>query len=166
MQIKHIEHPEDTILTGNLQVLNWFTTQGKLSLKIDGCPAIFWGTDPNCGRFFVGTKSVFNKKKKKICHSHEEIDLLYGKSEDRTSLSCKLHACFDALPRTSKIYQGDFIGYGGDDLYQPNTLGYLFPDKITQKIIVAPHTEYTVWGNTLLDTDCLLYTSPSPRDIS
>ena len=61
------------------------------------------------------------------------------------SLADKLHACFDALPRTRKIYQGDFIGYGGDDLYQPNTLGYLFPDKITQKIIVAPHTEYTVW---------------------
>ena len=152
MHIKHIEHPEDTILTGDLQVLNWFTTQGKLSLKIDGCPAIFWGTDPNCGRFFVGTKSVFNKKKKKICHSHEEIDLLYGKSEDKTSLSCKLHACFDALPRTSKIYQGDFIGYGGDDLYQPNTLGYLFPDKITHQIIIAPHTEYIVEGNTLLDT--------------
>ena len=152
MQLKHIEHPEDTILTGHLSVLNWFTTQGKLSLKIDGCPAIFWGTDPNCGRFFVGTKSVFNKKKKKICHSHEEIDLLYGKSEDKTSLSCKLHACFDALPRTSKIYQGDFIGYGGDDLYQPNTLGYLFPDKITHQIIIAPHTEYIVEGSTLLDT--------------
>ena len=38
-------------------------------------------------------------------------------------------------------------------MYQPNTLGYLFPDKITQKIIVAPHTEYIVWGNTLVDTD-------------
>jgi len=152
MQIKHIEHPEDTILTGDLSVLNWFTTQGKLSLKIDGCPAIVWGTDPECGQFFVGTKSIFNKVKKKICHSHEEIDLLYGKSQDQTSLSCKLHSCFDALPRTDKIYQGDFIGYGGDDLYQPNTLGYLFPDIITHDVIIAPHTEYIVEGNTLLDT--------------
>ena len=155
MQLKHIEHPEDTILTGDLSVLNWFTTQGKLSLKIDGCPAVFWGTDPANGKFFVGTKSVFNKKKKKICHSHEEIDLLYGKSEDKTSLSCKLHACFDALPRTSKIYQGDFIGYGGDDLYQPNTLGYLFPDVITHDVIIAPHTEYIVEGKTLLDTNAI-----------
>ena len=78
MQLKHIEHPEDTILTGHLSVLNWFTTQGKLSLKIDGCPAIVWGTNPENGKFFVGTKSVFNKVKKMICHSHEEIDRLYS----------------------------------------------------------------------------------------
>ena len=149
MQLKHIEHPEDTILTGDLSVLNWFTTQGKLSLKIDGCPAIVWGTNPENGKFFVGTKSVFNKVKKMICHSHEEIDKLYSSKKD---LREKLHLSLDALPRTRKIYQGDFIGVGGDDLYQPNTLGYLFPDKITQKVIIAPHTEYTVEGNTLVDT--------------
>ena len=40
MQLKHIEHPEDTILTGDLSAINWFTLQGKVSLKIDGCPAI------------------------------------------------------------------------------------------------------------------------------
>ncbi len=34
MQLKHIEHPEDTIFTGDLSALNWFTTQGKLSLKM------------------------------------------------------------------------------------------------------------------------------------
>ena len=149
MQLKHIEHPEDTILTGDLSVLNWFTTQGKLSLKIDGCPAIVWGTDPECGQFFVGTKSVFNKVKKMICHSHDEIDTLYADKED---LADKLHYCFDALPRTESIYQGDLIGLGGDDLYQPNTIGYLFPDVITHDVIVAPHTEYIVEGNTLLDT--------------
>ena len=109
-----------------------------------------WGTNPENGKFFVGTKSVFNKVKKMICHSHEEIDRLYS---SKKGLAEKLHLSFDILPRTRKIYQGDFIGVGGDDLYQPNTIGYLFPDKITQKIIVAPHTEYIVWGNTLLDTD-------------
>ena len=46
MQLKHIEHPEDTILTGDLSAINWFTLQGKVSLKIDGCPAIVWGTNP------------------------------------------------------------------------------------------------------------------------
>ena len=97
MQLKHIEHPEDTILTGDLSVLNWFITQGKLSLKIDGCPAIVWGTDPECGQFFVGTKSVFNKRKKMICHSHDEIDMLYA---DKDELADKLHYCLDALPHT------------------------------------------------------------------
>ena len=67
MQLKHIEHPEDTILTGDLSAINWFTIQGKLSLKIDGCPAIVWGTNPENDKFFVGTKSVFNKVKKMIC---------------------------------------------------------------------------------------------------
>ena len=149
MQLKHIEHPEDTILTGDLSVLNWFTTQGKLSLKIDGCPAIVWGTDPECGQFFVGTKSVFNKVKKMICHSHDEIDILYA---DKDELADKLHYCLDALPHTEHIYQGDLIGLGGDDLYQPNTIGYLFPDVITHDVIVAPHTEYIVEGDTLVDT--------------
>ena len=74
MQNKHLEHPEDTILTGNLDVLDWFTARGKLSVKIDGAPAIVWGTDPATGTFFVGTKAVFNKKKIRIAHSHEEID--------------------------------------------------------------------------------------------
>ena len=149
MQLKHIEHPEDTILTGDLSAINWFTTKGKLSLKIDGCPAIVWGTNPENGKFFVGTKSVFNKVKKMICHSHEEIDILYSNKKD---LADKLHLCFDNLTRTNHIYQGDFIGVGGDDLYQPNTIGYLFPDKIHHNIIVAPHTEYLASGSTLLDT--------------
>ena len=157
MQLKHIEHPEDTILTGDLSALNWFTTHGKLSLKIDGCPAIVWGTNPENGKFFVGTKSVFNKVKKMICHSHEEIDILYSKKKD---LANKLHACLDTLPRTNKIYQGDFIGLGGDDLYKPNTLLYLFPDKIKHKIIVAPHTEYVCTGSSLLDTHALPLETP------
>ena len=101
MQLKHIEHPEDTILTGDLSAINWFTLQGKVSLKIDGCPAIVWGTNPENGKFFVGTKSVFNKVKKMICHSHEEIDILY---KDKKDLADKLHKCFDNLDRTENIY--------------------------------------------------------------
>ncbi len=41
MQNKHIEHPEDSILTGDLSVLDWFTAPSKVSVKIDGAPAIF-----------------------------------------------------------------------------------------------------------------------------
>ena len=162
MQLKHIEHPEDTILTGDLSAINWFTTKGKLSLKIDGCPAIVWGTNPENGKFFVGTKSVFNKVKKMICHSHEEIDILYRDKED---LANKLHSCFDNLVRTDKIYQGDLLGIGGDDFYQPNTIGYLFPYKIDHNIIVAPHTEYLVSGNTLLDTHAFPLTRTLENDL-
>ena len=148
MQLKHIEHPEDSILTGDLSALNWFTTKSKISLKIDGTPSIVWGTNPESGKFFVGTKSVFNKIKKKINESIEDIE----RNHPDKDLQDKLKACFHNLPRTSKIYQGDFIGFGGDDWYKPNTIGYLFPHKINHNIIVAPHTVYDVWGNTLLDT--------------
>ena len=152
MQLKHIEHPEDTILTGDLSAINWFTLQGKVSLKIDGCPAIVWGTNPENDKFFVGTKSVFNKVKKMVCHSHEEIDILYA---DKPDLANKLHSCFDNLIRTDTIYQGDLLGIGGDDYYQPNTIGYLFPFKIDHNIIIAPHTEYIATGNTLVDTHAI-----------
>ena len=148
MQLKHIEHPEDSILTGDLSVLDWFTTESKISLKIDGTPSIVWGTNPESGKFFVGTKSVFNKIKKKINESIEDIE----RNHPDKDLQYKLKACFHNLPRTGKIYQGDFIGFGGDDWYKPNTIGYFFPHKINHNIIVAPHTVYDVWGNTLLDT--------------
>ena len=152
MQLKHIEHPEDTILTGDLSAINWFTLQGKVSLKIDGCPAIVWGTNPENDKFFVGTKSVFNKVKKIICHSHEEIDILYSNKPD---LASKLHKCFDNLVRTDRIYQGDLLGLGGDDYYRPNTIGYLFPYKIEHNIIIAPHTEYIATGDTVVDTHAI-----------
>ena len=57
----HLEHVEDTILTGDLSVLDCLLTEGNLSVKIDGAPAIVWGINPATGNFFVGTKSVFNK---------------------------------------------------------------------------------------------------------
>ena len=148
MQLKHIEHPEDSILTGDLSVLDWITTESKISLKIDGTPSIVWGTNPESGKFFVGTKSVFNKIKKKINESIEDIE----RNHPDKDLQYKLKACFHNLPRTERIYQGDFIGFGGDDWYKPNTIGYFFPHKINHNIIVAPHTVYDVWGNTLLDT--------------
>ena len=148
MQLKHIEHPEDSILTGDLSVLDWFITESKISLKIDGTPSIVWGTNPESGKFFVGTKSVFNKIKKKINESIEDIE----RNHPDKDLQDKLKACFHNLPRTERIYQGDFIGFGGDDWYKPNNIGYFFPHKINHNIIVAPHTVYDVWGNTLLDS--------------
>ena len=133
----HLEHPEDSILNGDLSVLNWFTESGNLSVKIDGAPAIVWGIDPANGEFFVGTKAVFNKKKIRIAHNHEEIDLFY-----QGNVAEILHACFDYLPRFETIYQGDFIGFGGSDEYTSNLITYQFPEIVDQKIIIAPHTCY------------------------
>ena len=137
MQNLHIEHPEDSILTGDLNVLDWFVAAGTLSVKMDGAPAIVWGTDPATNTFFVGTKAVFNKVKLRIAHSHEEIDQHY-----EGNVAEILHECLDYLPRTEGIFQGDFIGYGGDCEYTPNTITYQFPDVISQRIIIAPHTVY------------------------
>ena len=140
MKNTHLQHPEDSILAGDLSVLDWFSDSDfvDLSVKIDGCPAIVWGTDPANGEFFVGTKSVFNKKKIKINHSHAEIDINHS-----GEVALILHACFANLPRINYICQGDFIGFGGDDTYTPNTITYVFDEIIEQTIIVAPHTLYT-----------------------
>ena len=137
MKNTHIEHPEDSILTGDLSVLDWFTARGHLSVKIDGAPAIVWGIDPATDTFFVGTKAVFNKKKLRIAHSHDEIDQHY-----EGNVANILHSCFDYLPRVNGIIQGDFIGFGGETEYTPNLITYQFPEVVDQQIIVAPHTRY------------------------
>ena len=134
----HLEHPEDTILTGDLSVLDWFTASNShLSVKIDGAPAIVWGRNPASGKFFVGTKSVFNKVKIKINESHQDID-----KNHTGEVAAILHHCFDNLPRINGIIQGDFIGIGGSDIYRPNTITYQFKEVVKENIIIAPHTAY------------------------
>ena len=141
MNTKHIEHLEDSILTGDLSVLDFFNGDYEVSLKIDGSPSIVWGTNPVTGNFFVGTKSVFNKVKLRINESHDEIN------QNHTGKVAEiLHACFDFLPRMVDIVQCDFIGFGGTDSYKPNTITYQFPEKVTQEIIVAPHTVWCTDG--------------------
>ena len=88
----HIEHPEDLILSGDLSVLDWFGAISTISLKIDGKPAVVWGTNPENGKFFVGTKSVFNKKKIKICYTEEDIRTLYASQPDLQSV---LRGCLE-----------------------------------------------------------------------
>ena len=141
MQNKHLEHPEDTILTGDLSVLNWFSDpESTISVKIDGAPAVVFGTDPETGKFFVGTKSVFNKKKIKVNYCVEDILRNHGNTVRVAEI---LIACFNNLPRIDGIVQGDFIGYGGSDTYRPNTITYKFPDCVEEAIIFAPHTSYS-----------------------
>ena len=142
MKNTHLQHPEDSILTGDLSVLDWFLTESDLSVKIDGAPAIVWGTNPATGKFFVGTKSVFNKKLIKINETHDDIDRNHS-----GVVANILHHCFDYLPDFDGIVQGDFLGFGGDDTFTPNTITYIFPEIIDQDIIIAPHTFYdTVTG--------------------
>lgn len=134
----HLPHPEDEVLTGDLSVLDWFSESDSfISTKMDGSPALVYGTNPANGKWFVGTKSVFNKVKIKINHSHEEIDANHEGKVARI-----LHAAFDCLPRTKSIIQGDFIGFGGSDTYRPNTITYIFPEIISEDIIICPHTIY------------------------
>jgi hypothetical protein len=146
MKNTHLEHPEDSILTGDLSILDWFLTNGQISAKIDGAPAIVWGTNPATGNFFVGTKSVFNKVKIKINESHQEIE------QNHTGAVAEiLHHCFDCLPSFTGIIQCDFIGFGGDDTYTPNTITYVFDEIIHQNIIIAPHTFYATSTGELKD---------------
>ena len=141
MKNTHLQHPEDSILTGALSVLDWFLAESELSVKIDGSPAIVWGTNPATGNFFVGTKSVFNKVKIKINETHDDIDRNHS-----GVVADILHHCFDCLPSFDWIVQGDFIGFGGDDTFCPNTITYIFDEIIDQNIIVAPHTLYATDG--------------------
>ena len=136
MQNKHQEHPEDCILTGDLSVIDLLYNFTHASVKMDGI-AIVWGRDPANGQFFVGNKAVFNKKKIRIAHSHEEIDFFY---EDE--MAEILHFAYNFLPRTDRIFQGDFLGWGAGTIFTQNTITYEFPEVVTQKFIVAPHTEY------------------------
>ena len=144
MKNKHLEHPEDSILNkgreGALEVLKYLKSKkNEISVKYDGAPAIVWGRNPENGKFFVGTKSVFNKVKVKINYTHHDIEVNHGHIPRVASI---LHLCFEKLPRYDGIFQGDFIGYGGTDTFDPNTITYKFDKDIKQDIVVAAHTRY------------------------
>ena len=149
MKNLHLEHPEDMILEGNIKVFDALYETAHLSLKIDGAPAVVFGTHPENGKFFVGTKSVFNKKKDMICYTVEDVFRKYDR-KTHDSLIRVLINCILYLPKIDGIIQADFIGVGGSNIYRPNTLEYHFPDIVTQKIILAPHTFYKT-KTTLLD---------------
>ena len=105
-----------------------------------------FGTDVNNGRFFVGTKSVFNKGIKKICYTNDCIDYYYS---EQTHLNHILKQCLKYLPRVSGVYQGDFIGEcntAGNNLgckiFTPNAITYKFDTPPAANIILAVHTMY------------------------
>ena len=141
-QNKHIEHPEDTILTGDLSVLDWFSeVDSFISVKMDGSPALVWGTNPENGKFFVCTKAAFNKQKIRLCYNQDDIFTHFGHQPNVVQI---LIYCLDFLPRTQQVYQGDWIGFGsGSDTFKPQLITYKFPAPVRQDIIICPHTYYT-----------------------
>ena len=153
MKNRHLEHPEDAILNegraGFYNVLDFLEQQKSIvTVKYDGAPAIVWGINPENNKFFVGTKSVFNKVRVKINYNHNDIEVNHG---DKPAVASILHMCLEKLPRIGGVYQCDFIGYGGGTTYKPNTITYKFLPPVNERhdIIVAAHTTYQ--GDTLKD---------------
>ena len=148
----HLSHPEDLVFDGKdavRDVISVFRSllndynqdENVVSVKYDGAPAIVFGTDPTNKRFFVGTKSVFNKKIKKICYTNACIDYYYSYKDN---LAHVLKLCLKYLPRVAGVYQADFIGLGDGNLneFTPNTITYKFDKAPTEDIIMAVHTCY------------------------
>ena len=76
----HLEHLEDDIINrgseGGRNAINFLKSvrdmlagssraKVNMTVKWDGAPAIICGINPENGKFFVGTKAVFNKEDKK-----------------------------------------------------------------------------------------------------
>ena len=119
---KHLEHFEDSIFDGRrvaFAALKEMLSFESLSTKWDGAPAIVFGTNPENGQFFVGTKSVFNKRQVKINYDYEDIQ-----KNHQGHVADILRLCLRHLPRISGIVQADWIGVGGGRVYRPNTIEY------------------------------------------
>jgi hypothetical protein len=145
MKNTHLEHPEDSVLLGKQsiqQVINCLRDRNStFSVKWDGAPAIVFGKNPENGRFFVGTKSVFNKVKIKINYTHDDIEKNHSNNPNVAGI---LHTCLETLPKIDGIYQGDFIGFGGTNTFTPNTITYTFDSiPLDCSIVFACHTSYT-----------------------
>tara|TARA_R100000995_G_scaffold24146_1_gene10393 strand:+ start:1691 stop:3838 length:2148 start_codon:yes stop_codon:yes gene_type:complete len=108
----------------------------KTSVKWDGAPAIFAGINPENGKFFVGTKSIFNKEPK-INYTPEDVQKNHGHAP---GLVDKLTKALGYLPPLGiqKILQGDFmfddemvktVNIDGEPHYafKPNTITYAAP---------------------------------------
>ena len=87
----HMEHIEDEVFNNGVDGARESITflqsiremlsgnaQSKLDItvKFDGAPAVFVGTDPADGKFFVGTKGVFNKNPK-TCPESSSVHALH-----------------------------------------------------------------------------------------
>jgi hypothetical protein len=175
----HLEHIEDIILTGGHQggeaVIGYFTdiynmlkgsgsSALQVSVKWDGAPAVVCGINPDNGKFFVGTKSVFAQSAK-INYTKQDIARNHGTGD----LGEKLLKCLVHLPKLNiqGVVQGDMM-FTDNDLtsrdingkpfftFKPNEIVYAVPvdsdigKQIEQaKLGIIFHTTYV--GETLAD---------------
>ena len=169
----HLTHLEELILTkgeAGYDTARGFITdllshlQGKskrkvnTSVKWDGAPAIFAGKHPDTGKFFVGTKSIFNREPK-INYTDNDIEMNHGHAP---GLADKLKKALKYLPKLGikGILQGDFmfdtsmVGKETIDgvphyTFKPNTIKYAVEtdSKLGQEIAnsvfgIVFHTGY------------------------
>ena len=164
----HMTHIEDKVLYGGVdgtrQAINALRElrdmlkgkhAGKVSMKWDGAPAIFAGTDPRDGQFFVAKKGIFNKDPK-VYKTKADVD-----ADTSGDLNTKLNAALEELPALGikGVIQGDFL-FGPGDLatkkidgtsyvtFHPNTIVYAIPASQSAelkraKIGIVWHTTYT-----------------------
>jgi hypothetical protein len=171
----HLEHLEDLVFNrgyvGAQEALNYIDslrhmlaegtgTTTQLTVKWDGSPAIICGIDPEDGKFFVGTKSVFAKGEPKRIKSTRDVQRWYSQEPELANM---LESALKYLRELNigGIVQGDLMFTPGDlsvvsvndeDCYvfTPNTITYAVPVKsqLGQRIAGAQigiifHTTYT-----------------------
>ena len=133
----------------------------NVTVKWDGAPAVFVGTNPENGKFFVATKSLFNKTPK-INYTNADIDRNHS-----GGLAEKLKVALANLKGLGikGVLQGDMLYTTGDLSSQtidgesmltftPNTITYAVPSNsgLAKKINssrmgIVFHTTYS--GNTI-----------------
>lgn len=174
IRISSNEHLEDLVfnngVAGVKEALNYLeglrtmlatgagSDNHQLTVKWDGAPAIICGIDPEDGKFFVGTKSVFSKIPKLI-KKPSQADKLYPEQPD---LAAKLRTAYRLLSKLGigGVLQGDFMfdstsktvhDINGQAVisFTPNTITYAAPmdSDIGKRIGQAEfgiifHTEY------------------------
>jgi hypothetical protein len=167
-KLKHIHHAEDRPLfhgaagfehaKGALMQAHSHIKSGgnssALTMKYDGSPSLVYGHHPETGKFFVASKSAFNKTPK-INYTHADILKNHGHAP---GLMDKLHAALNHLPKVvpkTGVYQGDVMHShddveekpGGKVSFTPNTITYTArgdeADKVKKsKIGIVTHTQY------------------------
>ena len=157
-KLKHIHHAEDrplihghsgfehahaALLKAHEHMKSGHNSS-NLTMKYDGSPAVVFGHHPKTGKFFVASKSAFNKNPK-INHTHADIDKNHGHAP---GLAAKLHAALDHLPKVTPkkgVYQGDLM-HSKEDLHEITL--HLYEAKAGEKVSFTPNTiTYTAHGD-------------------
>ena len=142
-KLKHIHHPEDRPLmhgskgfehaVGALNQAHEHIKSGHkssgLTMKYDGSPSIVFGHHPKTGKFFVASKSAFNKNPK-INYSEKDIELHHGHAP---GLVDKLKAGLEHLPKVvpkKGVFQGDMMFSHGDVKKNPDGSASFTPNTI------------------------------------